>query len=560
MTYSNNHIKLASLFKIAFIRVRATLMRKKLYLLIICVVFLTYSQANLLPEENPSQDESVLAQEFTIALLQHKFSLNPFYADTEFEFLALEAVFEGLVTFHPITFEPIPACAERWNISEDGRIYTFYLRENARFSNGDTVRAADIRESWLKLISPETKGAYASYFDIIKGASDFRTGINKDPETVGIHAVSEHVLEVELEKPARYFLKLLNIINFAPTHILNRLHDDWDKASSLIGNGPFSIQERTKDTLILKKNKHYWDAKNVKINKISIQFYDDETQISEEYNKGAVHWALHWDFEKLENKSHIRVGKKFATMYYFFNCSDPPWNDERVRRGLSLLLPWETLRGDSKFPSSAFVPAIPGYPQIEGIEEQNSEEGLALLEQAGFPQGKGLPELVILQEKGLTDRAKLMAQAWEEQLDIKVEVKEAGEYTFFEELENSEYTLSSWVWLGDFPDPLAFLLMYSSKSNLNNTGYSDPDYDEILNQALGLDGTDRYKRLAQAEKLLLEKAAVLPIYNAISYDLINLDEVDGWYANPFDYHPLKYIELKDPKMIPGIVRYYYKTD
>jgi len=535
-------------------------MRKKLYLLITCAVFLTYTQFNLLPEENPSQSEDISSQEFTIDLLRHNFSLNPFYADTQFEFLALEVLYEGLVSFHPITFEPIPACSERWNISNDGRVYTFYLRKQALFSNGDTVRAGDIRDSWLKLISPDTKGAYASYFDIIKGAADFRNGINKNAESVGIHVISEHVLEVELEKPAQYFLKLLSVINFAPTHVLNRIHNDWDKASSLIGNGPFSIQEQTKDTLVLQKNKHYWDAENVKINKICIRFYNDETEISEEYNHGRVHWALHWDFEKLENKSHILVGKKFATMYYFFICSEPPWNDERVRRGLALLLPWETLRGESKFPSSAFVPAIPGYPQIKGIEEQNSEEGLALLKQAGFAQGKGLPKIIILQEKGLTERAELMAKAWREQLNVEVEVRETGEYTFFEDLKSQKYTLSSWVWLGDFPDPLAFLLMYSSKSNLNNTNYSDPEYDDLLNQALELKGQARYKKLAQAEKLLLQKAAVLPIYNAISYDLINLDEVEGWYANPFDYHPLKYIELKDPKMIPGIVRYDNKTN
>lgn len=535
-------------------------MRKKLYLLIVCAVFLTYTQSTLIPEEDSSQDDGVLPQEFTIALLRHKFSLNPFYADTEFEFLALEALFEGLVTFHPITFEPIPACAERWNISPDGLIYTFYLRENASFSNGDIIRAGDIRDSWLKLINPDTKGSYASYFDIIKGAADFRNGINKNPESVGINIISKHVLEVELEKPAQYFLKLLSMINFAPTHVLNRIHNDWDKTNSLIGNGPFAIQEQTKDTLILKKNKHYWDADNVRINKICIRFYSDEMEISEEYNQGRINWALHWDFEKLDDKSDIHVGKKFATMYYFFICSNPPWNDERVRRGLALLLPWETLREDSKFPSSAFVPAIPGYPQVTGIEEQNSEEGLALLNQAGFPKGKGLPKIIILQEKGITERAEIMAQAWREQLNVEVEVKETGEYTFFEDLENSEYTLSSWIWLGDFPDPLAFLLMYSSKSNLNNTNYSDPEYDKLLNQALGFKGMERYKKLADAEKLLLEKAAVLPIYNAISYDLIKLDEVEGWYVNPFDYHPLKYIELKDPRMIPGIVKYENKTN
>jgi oligopeptide transport system substrate-binding protein len=531
-------------------------MQKKIYIiLVICTVFFLSAHSELLPEENHSQDHDTSPQEFTIALLRHNFSLNPFLADEQFEFLALEALFEGLVCFHPVTFEPIPACAQRWNISDDGCVYTFYLRENACFSNGDMVHADDIRESWLALIHPETKGTYASYFDIIKGAADFRNGINSNPESVGIHVISQYVFEVELEKPAQYFLKLLSMINFAPTHVLNRLHNEWENANSIIGNGPFSVHEQTKDTLILKKNKYYWDADNVKVEKICIRFFNAETEISEEYNRGKIHWALHWDFAKLENKSHIRIGKKFATMYYFFMCAEEPWNDERVRRGLALLLPWETLRDESKFPSSSFVPSIPGYPRVEGIKKQNSEQGLALLKQAGFPQGEGLPKIVILQEKGVIERAELMAKAWREQLEVQVAVEEAGEYTFFEDLKNRAYTLSSWVWLGDFPDPLAFLLMYSSQSNLNNTHYVDPEYDDLLHQALGLKGRERYEKLAEAERLLLEKAAVLPIYNAISYDLINLDEIEGWYANPFDYHPLKYIELKDPKMIPGVVKY-----
>jgi oligopeptide transport system substrate-binding protein len=529
-------------------------MRKIFFLFTLTVFLWAGSRFYLATEESPPESKEAPQEDFVIALLKRNFSLNPFKADEQFEFLILDSLFEGLVAFHPVTFEPIPACALRWEIAEGGRVYRFYLREEAKFSSGDTVRALDFQESWIELLRPETKGAYASYFDIIQGAYDFRTGKNKDPKSVGIKAVSEHVLEVKLVEPASYFLKLLSMVSFCPTHVVNRVSNDWEKATSIIGNGPFQVKAISKDSLVLKKNKNYWDAKNVRLSSITFQFYNNEEDISQEYNQRRVHWAFNWDFKNLNDKSSIVVGKKFATMYYFFICKNPPWNDERVRRGLALLLPWKELRKDNKFPTSIFVPNIPGYPAVKGIEVQNIDEGLNLLKQAGFPKGQGLPEIIILQEKGFTEKAELMAKTWRENLKVKVTVKEAGEQSFFEDLKLQNYTLSSWVWLGDFPDPAAFLMIYASKSNLNNTVFSDSEYDALLKESLALKGGERYKKLAEAEALLLKKAVVLPIYHAVAYDLIDLDQVQGWYANPFDYHPLKYIELKDPKMIQGIVK------
>jgi oligopeptide transport system substrate-binding protein len=527
-----------------------------LLLLLAALVILPISSE----EQNTDKQDEGMQNDFVIALSTQDISLDPIHVHKSTEIQILTALCEGLMTYHPITLEPLPAMAERWTLSDDKLIYTFYLRENADFSNGDPVTADDFRDTWLELLDPSQHAEYSVYLDVIKGAEDYRKGIAKDPETVGIRVLEEKILEVELEKPTSHFLKLLCILSFSPVHSSYREKHDWDRKAPLISNGPFFLYQRKENEFILKKNPYYWDKEQVTTDKVRILFYDDPAQVALDFNEGKIHWTSlnDCDFEALEDasKAKIQIYPMFATSFFFFVCDKKPWDDYRVRKGLSLLISWDKLRSKdySPLPTDKLIPQIPKYPSRKGISAQDIEQGLALLEEAGFPKGKGLPTISFLVSKGNTLFADIVTETWREELEVKIEYKEIESQDFFTALNAHDYTISSYTWIGDFADPLAFLQMWTSKSNLNEALFAHKEYDSLIQESLAVVGLERYQKLAQAEEILLQEAVILPINHIASYNIIDLDVIDGWYGNILDIHPLKYIQYKDTSVPPWFVK------
>ncbi len=511
-------------------------------------------------EQNTDKQDESIQNDFVIALSVQDITLNPIHVHKSTEIQILTALCEGLMTYHPITLEPIPAMAERWTLSDDKLIYTFYLRENAYFSNGDPVLAEDFKATWLELLNPAQHAEYSVYLDVIKGAESYRKGNSKDPHSVGIRVLGDKILEIELEKPTSHFLKLLCILSFSPVHPSYLNKSDWDKKAPLISNGPFFLYQRKDNEFILKKNDHYWDKEQVTIDRVRILFYDDPKQVALDFNEGKIHWTSlsDCDFEALENesKAKIEIFPMFATSFFFFVCNKKPWDDYRVRKGLSLMISWDKLRSKdySPLPTDKLIPQIPKYPSRKGISAQDIEQGLSLLEQAGFPKGKGLPPISFLVSKGNTLFADIVTETWREHLEVQIEYKEIESHDFFTALNSHDYTISSYTWIGDFADPLAFLQMWTSKSNLNEALFNHKEYDNLIQEALASIGLERYQKLARAEEILLQEAVILPINHIASYNIIDLDIIDGWYGNILDIHPLKYIAYKDTSVPPWIVK------
>jgi oligopeptide transport system substrate-binding protein len=535
-------------------------MKLKTYILL-CFLLTILILIPIASEEQKSDNPEESSQnDFVLALVEQDLTLNPIHVQKSTEIQILTGLCEGLMAYHPTTLEPGPAMAERWTLSKDKLSYTFYLRENARFSNGDPVRAADFRDTWLELLNPQQNAEYSVYLDVIKGAEAYRKGISKDPQSVGIYAVADKELRIELERPTSHFLKLLCILSFAPIHSSYLHKIDWDKKAPLISNGPFYLYKRSEKEMILKKNEYYWDKEQVAIDSVRILFYDDPKQVSLDFNAGKIHWTTlnDCDYETLEKdvKNKIEIFPMFATSFFFFVCKDKPWNDFRVRKGLSLLIPWDKLRSKdySPLPTDKLIPQIPKYPNIKGISAQNIEEGLALLKQAGYPKGKGLPPIYFLISKGNTLFSDIVTEAWKANLEVKIEYKEIEPQNFFSALNAHDYTISSYTWIGDFADPLAFLQMWTSKSNLNEALFMHKEYDNLIQESLGAIGIERYNKLAKAEEILLQEAVILPLNHMASYNIIDLDIIDGWYSNILDIHPFKYIQYKNTSVPPWIVK------
>ena len=282
-----------------------------------------------------------------------------------------------------------------WDTSSDGKTWRFTLRPDAQFSNGDKVRAQDFVESWMRMMDPANNAEYSFLFDVIKGAHAYRTGAVKDPSTVGVKAVSDSVLQVDLENPTAHFLKLLTHISFVPLHSSLRHSTGWENAATVIGNGPFVMKSRTPSEIVLDKNLRYWDADNVAVDRLRIRFMDDANDATDGYITGKIQWVTRSliNSDKLIASDKIEVFPMFGTTYFFFSCDQAPWSDWRVRRGLALLVPWDQVRSKDlfAFPSERLIPSIPGYPEVKGIAAPQIEEGKKLLADAGFADGKGLP-------------------------------------------------------------------------------------------------------------------------------------------------------------------------
>lgn len=464
-------------------------------------------------------------------------------------------IYEGLFTYNPVNMRPVMGVISKYELSADKKQWTFTIRENARYSNGDPVTAEDFRSSWLSLLAiPDAP--YSSLFDIIEGAKDFRAGKRTDPGQVGVH-VKEGKLIVTLASPAAFLPSMLCHHSFGVAHPDTRamLDSGGFDPQKFISNGPFIITEADERHVTFEKNPLYWDALNVKLKKIAIKFIDDDDEATALWNSGEARWiAGNMNLDTLMDRTGIQLNPMFATHYYFIRSDAAPWNDRRVRRALALALPWDEIRSNYILPAETLILPLQGYPDIEGMAKTDIDEALRLLAEAGYPKGVGLPELVVkIGDYAEANRVvEIMAAAWLEKLGVPVKIKTVPAYNYSDSLKDHDYQVGSMSWIGDFADPYTFLLLFRQDSNLNEAGYSDQDYEDLIQKSMIEEGSSRMNTLAQAEKLLLDRGVVLPIYHTPALNIVDTDEIAGWYPNMLDIHPFKYLGFALLKPLPGV--------
>ena len=507
------------------------------------------------PDESAPGEEEEKEEELVIGLSRTNIGFDPLHAYTSTEAQLYTALHEGLVTYNPFTLAPLPGLARAWDLSEDGLTWTFHLRDGAYYSNGDPVTAKDVRTSWLRFMDPANEAEYSVYYEIIEGVKEYReTG--EGVENIGLTPISDKLLEVKLTTKAPHFLKLLCHMSFVVIHPEYTKSDDWSFARSLITCGPYYLLSRTKSEIVFARNNLYYNSGNVSIEKIRVLLLEDDVEITKRFNDYQIHWAFDWDPDTVDNTDFIVANPMFATSYLFFFFLEEPWSDPRVRRALTLMIPWDLLRTeDMLFPTSRLVPALSDYPEINGITEQNTEEGLSLLEEAGYPDGEGLPSPVITIPESQSSRetANIIAAAWKEGCGVEAEIKAIPHELYFEAMKKTDYTIGSMTWIGDFADPLTFLQMWTSGSNLNDAGFSNETYDNLIEKSHSQEKEERYKTLAEAEEILLNQGVILPLRHYPALNLVNLELIEGWFPNPLDIHPFLFFQFKEEKVYPGIV-------
>jgi len=492
--------------------------------------------------------------------------LDPHLATSVAAHNILSALLEGLVGEDPKTLKPVPGAAESWKISEDKKTYTFYLRKNAKWHNGDPVTAQDFVYSYRRILTPSLGAQYASMLHVLKNAKSYHSGEKTWKEAnVGVQAIDERTLELVLENQTPYFLELLNHYSWFPVHpptiekfgASEKMGTPWTKPGNFVGNGPFSLREHRINSVIeVRANPHYWDANLTQLS--GIRFYPIETADTEEraFRTGFLHVTQSVSSDRIEylqNKhpEWIHFEPYLGTYYYRFNVKAPPFDDLRVRKALSLsvnrkLLVEKVLKG-GQLPAYCFTPPdTGGFTASDGFG-YDPEQAKNLLN--AYLKDHGLTKLPPIElnyntSEGHKKVAEALQAMWKKALGIEIQLLNMEWKVFLSTISKGDYSLARAGWIGDYVDANTFLHLWRSGDGNNLTGWSNKEYDQALTQAeRALNPKDRFTHFQKCEELLASEMPILPLYFYVHVSLRH-PSVQGWYPTLLDHHPYKYVYLK----------------
>ncbi|MFA6892166.1 MAG: peptide ABC transporter substrate-binding protein [Sphaerochaetaceae bacterium] len=489
-------------------------------------------------------------------------SLDPALIQGVPEHRIYEGLFEGLVANDPKDASPVPGVAESWSSNEDGTVWTFKIRKDAKWSDGVPITAHDVVYSWLRELDPATASPYAWFpCMFVKGANEYNSG-KAGKDAVAIKALDDYTFQMELLGPLPYAIGALTHYSFAivPEHAIEKYGTAWTDPKNFVGNGPYVLTEHVaQDHVTLSKNPMYWDAKNVKLDKVIFIASDSDATNYKMYKNGELDWDTNVPLDSLAEASmrddyHNSV--QLATYYYTFQTQKAPVNDAKVRRALSLAVDRQALvDGVTKagqIPAWGIVPEMAGYealPFPNGDDHQaDIEEAQKLLADAGYPNGVGFPTISILYNTNEAHKkiAEFIQQEWKNNLGINVTLENQEWQTYLSNRNEGNFIVARAGWVGDYQDPNTFLDMFITGAGMNGGKYSNDTYDLLINEAARMPaGADRFGALRTAEDIMINQdQALMPLYYYVTLNLVDTNKWGGWYPNTMDYHPVKDIYLK----------------
>ena len=467
-------------------------------------------------------------------------------------------IFEGLLRIN-FNNEPEPGCAESWDISPDGLKWTFHLSKNLRWSDGKPLTASHFRDGILRLITPETGAAYAYVGFFIKNSEAFYNG-KAELNDVGISAPDDKTLIIELERFNPLMLYYMAFPSFFPARmdIISGNPRTWAaKPETLISNGPFKLESWTHGSggeINIVKNHEYWDAENVKIDKVRLVMIEDSNTAYASFKGGRI------DFMStipslmkplLIKKGEAEVSHSLSVIHCLFNVTRKPFDDARVRRAFSLavdrkILTDKIVLGGHLPATGAVCSGIPGTNVSEDFRTEGGElispradieEARRLLAEAGYPDGKGFPNVTYKYStsKGGKMLAEVLQGMWKTALGIEVVLSNEEWKVFLTTMHNGDFDIASFGWVMDFPDAAGLLEIFMSNSSNNESRYNNPEFDSLMNSAaVERDRVKRINYLHEAEKILMKDLPVMPLY-FVSSAVMRSSRVKGIYLSPTDY-------------------------
>ncbi|NLM74511.1 MAG: peptide ABC transporter substrate-binding protein [Clostridiaceae bacterium] len=468
--------------------------------------------------------------------------------------------FEGLMTLDEEGV-PVPGQAERYEVSDDGKVYTFYLRDGLKWSDGEPLTAHDFVYSWNRAVSPETAADYEYMFDVIDGYEE---------KNLNVVAKDDKTLVVTLKNAVPYFLELTAFPTFSPVRkdIVEEHGDAWaTKVDTYIGNGPYKLVEWVPSSHItMAQNENYWNVEALGPKKIKFVLMDDDVAILNAFKKGEIKLADSVpidEIESLKGTPEFKVSPQLGTYYISFNCSKAPMDNPLVRKALTLAIDRNFIVNEitksGQIPAGGFVArglfdADPAQEfRIVGGDyydvndyEGNVEKAKQLLAEAGYPNGEGLPTIEYLYNEGTGHQA--IAEALQDmyaKIGVKVTLASQEWSTFLNTRKNGDFQMARNGWICDYNDPISMLDMWITGGGNNDAQWSNPEYDALISKIKSTtDREERFKLMHEAEDLLFEEAVLAPIYFYVDEYLIDESIQDGFYVSPLGYKYFMYINMK----------------
>lgn len=431
--------------------------------------------------------------------------------------------------------------AESYEVNEDSTVWTFHLRKEALWSDGTPVTAADFVNTMIRSLDPKSGNGYANYLFPIKNAEAIYHG-EKEYDSLGVETPDDNTLVFTLEKPCVYFLDLLRLPVYTPSCVnyADETGSGWDKnPETSLSNGPFSLAQYVPEQyFVLEKNEKYWNKDNVKLDKITYRFFDDQQSMASAYETGEVDVASGLPssvMELYEGQEDLVITDTIATRYIYPNLEVKPLDDVRVRKAINLALNREELCKIVGADTEPTVNFIAKYMKDKSTGnyfvdaagapfEENLSEAKALLEEAGYPDGEGFPTLTYNYPslEMDSDTAQVIKEQLKKSLNINIELNAQELQVNYTERRAGNFELCRMNWTADFADPYTYLSMLLSNSTYNCSGIADARYDEIVAESDA--ETNPQKRAAlmsEAEKLAVgQEFYIIPLYTMKSCNLI----------------------------------------
>ncbi|WP_294376083.1 peptide ABC transporter substrate-binding protein [uncultured Clostridium sp.] len=503
------------------------------------------------------------AQEITFNLGTDIKTLDPALNQAVDSGILIANLFEGLYKLDE-NQKAIPGIAESCDVSDDGIVYTFHLRKDAKWTNGNPVTAGDFEYAWKRVMNPDTAAEYAYQMEYIKGAAEYTAGTGSVDE-VGVKALDDNTLEVTLTSPCAYFLELTSFPCYFPVEQKTvEGNEQWaNSTESYISNGPFKLADyKIKDQIILEKNENYYGKDSVKLDKVNVKFVADETSAWASYTTGQfdmVYVVPQSEIQKAVEDGTAQIYPFLSNLYLSINMTDSvqgidpeaakALSDPKVRKAMNLAIDRDSLvenvKKGGQIAANGFVPTGITGPDGEDFASKeyfpskgNVEEAKKLLSEAGYPDGQGFPSVVLLYnpEKGNGPVMQAIQDMWKTNLGIDVQLQSQEWKVFIATRNDKNYEVARDGWGADYVDPMTFLDIFQSTSGQNNTGYNNPEYDKVIAEARAeQDASKRFELLRQAEDMLMEDMPVIPLY----YDTVPMGVKS--YVKGLNVSPLGYI-------------------
>ena len=471
--------------------------------------------------------------------------------------------FEGLMTLDKDGV-PVYGQAKSHKLSDDGKTYTFTLRDDLKWSDGTALKASDFVYSWNRAISPDTAADYEYMFDVIDG-------YDSDAKTLNVQATDDKTLVVTLKTPTPYFLELCAFPAYAPVRkdIIDANGEKWATVpATYIGNGPYKMTEWVPGSHITyTKNDKYWDYENLGTTNLKFVLMDDDSAILNAFTQKEILFADTLPNDEIDawrDKPEFNLEGQLGTYYISFNVKKAPLDNPKVRQALTLAVDRDFIVKNigkaGQVPAGGFVPiglsdtdktkefrTVGGdyYDPTAAGNAANLAKAKELLAEAGYPNGEGLPNIEYLYNTGTGHQAigEALQNMWKA-IGVNVTLVSQEWGTFLNTRKNGEYFIARNGWLGDYNDPISFLDMWVTGGGNNDAQYSNAEYDALIKQVKeSSDPAERITLMHKAEDIIFKDWMLCPIYYYVDLFLLS-DTIDGFWSSPLGFKYFMYAIVK----------------